>query len=98
MARKAKSNAGGIATTQGQYCLDCRKELDCGHEPEMYLVDDELWKQARLEMFDGLRLHHLSARIGRPLRHADFVHMRAPGDRADWEGTLDEDVLVLFEH
>ena len=32
--------------------------------PETYLVDDGLWKRARLEPFNGWSLHDLSTQIG----------------------------------
>jgi hypothetical protein len=87
---KARSKMAGVALTQADNCRDC------GREPEMYLVDDRLWNRAGLEPHDGCCLCDLSARIGRPLRDADFVHMIVHGRPADWEGILAEDVLVRF--
>jgi hypothetical protein len=78
MARKAASTMSGFGSAQGRWCLDCRRLLDIGNEPEVYLVDDRLWKRAGLTPWDGLCMMHLSERLGRPLRRADFVHAQLP--------------------
>jgi hypothetical protein len=58
----------GFASSRGQRCADC------GTEPEVYLVDDDLWASAGLRIDDGLCLNCLARRIGRPLRPSDFVY------------------------
>jgi hypothetical protein len=78
MTRKAQSSMRGFSSSSANYCLDCRRLLDIGNEPELYLVDDGLWKRAGLDPYDGLCLMHLSERLGRPLRRADFVHAVLP--------------------
>ena len=47
--------------------------LDCGSEPEMYLADERVWREAGLRPFDECCLADLSKRLGRPLRREDVL-------------------------
>jgi hypothetical protein len=75
--KKARSRAAGIATSNGERCADC------GVEPEVYLVDDDLWAGAELQIDDGLCLACLTRRVGRTLRRDDFVMLLEPSDLVD---------------
>jgi hypothetical protein len=49
--------------------------LDCGKEPEIYVVTPRVWRDAGLGLDDACCKEDLSKRLGRPLRHADFLHV-----------------------
>lgn len=51
--------------------LEC---IDCGKEPELYMVKNEVWASAGLQEFDGwVCLTCLSRRLDRPLAPSDFI-------------------------